>query len=165
VIFQLYFMREILRSDLVVIGRRRVRTTVTPEEDAADNLLQICKRTRVMMSSINLADRLSTFAEHWQPRTVAEFNGHDIMVAKLKGEFVWHRHDNTDDFFLVLKGRVTIQLRSGNVTLCPGEMFVVPKGVEHCPIAEEESHILLIEPTGTPNTGDPSTAAPRIVLQ
>ena len=115
------------------------------------------------MRAINLAERLSRFNEHWQPRTVGEFNGHDVMVAKLKGEFVWHRHDNTDDFFFVLKGRVTIQMRSGNVTLGPGEMFVVPKGVEHCPIAEEESHILLIEPTGTPNTGDPRTAAPRIL--
>jgi mannose-6-phosphate isomerase-like protein (cupin superfamily) len=86
------------------------------------------------------------------------------MVVKVKGEFVWHRHDDTDDFFLVLKGSVTIQMRGGNVTLGPGEMFVVPQGVEHCPIAEEESHILLIEPTGTPNTGDPRTAAPRNVL-
>ncbi len=117
------------------------------------------------MRTINLAERLSTFHEHWQPRTIGEFNGHDVMVAKLKGEFVWHRHDDTDDFFLVLKGRVTIQMRSGNVTLGPGEMFVVPKGVEHCPVAEEESHILLIEPTGTPNTGDPMTAAPRILHQ
>lgn len=113
------------------------------------------------MRTINLAERLSTFTEHWQPRTIGEFNGHDVMVAKVKGEFVWHKHDDTDDFFLVLKGRVTIHMRTEKVTLGPGEMFVVPKGVEHCPVAEEESHILLIEPTGTPNTGDPKTAAPR----
>jgi mannose-6-phosphate isomerase-like protein (cupin superfamily) len=116
------------------------------------------------MKAVNLADKLSTFTEHWQPRTVGRFNGHDLMVVKVKGEFVWHKHDDTDDFFLVLKGRVTIQMRDGNVMLNPGEMFVVPKGIEHCPVAEEESHVLLIEPSGTPNTGDPTTAAPRRVV-
>lgn len=113
------------------------------------------------MQSINLAHKLSLFNEHWQPRVVGQFNGHDLIVAKAKGEFVWHRHDDTDDFFLVLKGRLTIQVREGNVTLGPGEVFVVPKGVEHCPRAEEEVHLLLIEPAGTPNTGDAATAAPR----
>jgi mannose-6-phosphate isomerase-like protein (cupin superfamily) len=116
------------------------------------------------MKAVNLAQQLSTFTEHWQPRTVGEFNGHDLMVVKIKGEFVWHTHEDTDDFFLVLTGRVTIQMRNGNVTLGPGEMFVVPKGVAHCPVAEEEAHILLIEPSGTPNTGDPATAAPRRVV-
>jgi mannose-6-phosphate isomerase-like protein (cupin superfamily) len=116
------------------------------------------------MSSINLAQKLSTFSEHWQPRVVAEYNGHDLMVVKLKGEFRWHKHDETDDFFLVLKGRLTIQLRDRDVTLGPGELFVVPKGIEHRPVAEEEVHILLIEPTGTPNTGDPKTAEPRRVI-
>jgi mannose-6-phosphate isomerase-like protein (cupin superfamily) len=113
---------------------------------------------------VNLAQKLAAFTEYWQPRTVGQFNGHDVMVVKVKGEFVWHKHEDTDDFFLVLKGRVTIRLRSGNVTLGPGELFVVPKGVEHCPVAEEESHILLIEPTGTPNTGNAETAAPRRVV-
>ena len=113
------------------------------------------------MNAVNLADKLSQFAEHWRPRTVGGFNGHDIMVVKVKGEFVWHKHDNTDDFFLVLKGRLTIRMRGGNVTLNTGEMFVVPKGVEHCPVADEECHLLLIEPSGTPNTGDPATAEPR----
>ena len=116
------------------------------------------------MKIINLAEKLSAFTEHWQPRTVGEFNGHDLMVVKVKGMFVWHKHDNTDDFFLVLKGRVTIQMRDGNVTLGPGEMFVVPKGVEHCPMAEDEAHLLLIEPSGTPNTGNAETAAPRRVI-
>jgi mannose-6-phosphate isomerase-like protein (cupin superfamily) len=116
------------------------------------------------VNAVNLAQKLATFAEHWQPRTVGQFNGHDLMVVKVKGEFVWHKHDNTDDFFLVLKGRVTIRLRDGNVTLGPGELFVVPKGVEHCPVAEEETHILLIEPSGTPNTGSPEAAAPRRVI-
>jgi mannose-6-phosphate isomerase-like protein (cupin superfamily) len=116
------------------------------------------------MNPINLAEKLSTFTEHWQPRVVGQFNGHDLMVAKVKGEFVWHKHDDTDDFFLVLSGRISIQLREGIVTLGPGEVFVVPKGVEHRPVAEEEAHILLIEPRGTPNTGDAATAAVRRVI-
>jgi mannose-6-phosphate isomerase-like protein (cupin superfamily) len=116
------------------------------------------------MKAINLAEKLSAFTEHWRPRTVGEFNGHDLMVVKVKGTFVWHKHDDSDDFFLVLKGRVTIQMRDGNVTLGPGEMFVVPKGVEHCPMAEDEAHLLLIEPAGTPNAGDAQTAAPRRLL-
>jgi mannose-6-phosphate isomerase-like protein (cupin superfamily) len=116
------------------------------------------------MKGVNLAEKLALFFEPFQPRTVGQFNGHDLMVAKIKGPYVWHKHDDTDDFFLVLKGRVTIQMREGNVTLGPGEVFVVPKGVEHCPVAEEEAHILLIEPTGTPNSGDPATAAPRRVV-
>jgi mannose-6-phosphate isomerase-like protein (cupin superfamily) len=118
----------------------------------------------VSASAINLADKLSTFSEYWQPRIVGSFNGHDLMVVKVKGEFVWHKHDNTDDFFLVLAGHITIQLRDGAVKLGPGEVFVVPKGVEHRPVAENEAHILLIEPRDTPNTGDVATAAPRRVI-
>ena len=113
---------------------------------------------------INLAERLAGFSEHWQPRTVAEFNGHDIMVVKAEGEFVWHKHDETDDLFLVLRGELEIQLRDRSVTLRPGELFVVPKGVEHRPVAREEVHLLLIEPAGTPNTGDRATAQPRRVV-
>lgn len=113
------------------------------------------------MEVVNLAEKLSGFREHYQPRTVAEFNGNDVMVVKLKGEFVWHKHDETDDFFLVLKGRLTIQLRDRNVELGPGELYIVPRGVEHCPVAHEEVHLLLIEPSGTPNTGDRATAQPR----
>ena len=116
------------------------------------------------MNAVNLAQKLSTFSDHWQPRTVGEFNGHDLMVAKVKGEFHWHKHDDTDDFFLVLKGRLVIELRDRNVTLGPGELFVVPKGVEHRPVAQEEVHMLLIERSGTPNTGDAATAAPRRVI-
>jgi len=116
------------------------------------------------MQPINLAQKLSTFTEHWQPRVVGQFNGHDLLVAKVKGEFVWHSHEDTDDFFMVLSGRISIQLREGSVTLGPGEVFVVPKGVEHCPIAEDEAHILLIESRGTPNTGNAATAAVRRVI-
>jgi len=85
------------------------------------------------MKSINLAAKLSTFSEYWQPRVVGQFNGHDLMVAKLKGEFVWHKHDDTDDFFLVLHGRIRIRMREGDVTVGPGEIFVVPKGQSTVP--------------------------------
>jgi mannose-6-phosphate isomerase-like protein (cupin superfamily) len=115
----------------------------------------------VISDKINLADRLATFSDVFSPRTVAQLNDYDVMVVKVKGEFVWHKHDDTDDFFLVLKGELDIQMRDRTVTLRPGELFIVPKGVEHCPIAREEVHLLLIEPTGTPNTGDAATAAPR----
>ena len=113
---------------------------------------------------INLAAKLATFDEHWQPRTVATFNGHDIMVVKVKGEFVWHSHADSDDLFLVLHGRIRIELRDGAVELGPGELFVVPRGVEHRPMAIDEAHLMLIEPTGTPNTGDATTAAQRRVI-
>jgi mannose-6-phosphate isomerase-like protein (cupin superfamily) len=113
---------------------------------------------------VNLAEKLAAFTEHWQPRTVAEFNGHDVMVVKTQGEFVWHKHDETDDLFLVLRGELVIELRDGSVTLRAGEMFVVPRGVEHRPVAKEETHVLLIEPSGTPNTGDRTTAQPRRVV-
>jgi mannose-6-phosphate isomerase-like protein (cupin superfamily) len=116
------------------------------------------------LKAINLAAKLAMFSEHFKPRTVGQFNGHDLMVVKVKGPFVWHKHDDTDDFFLVLKGTLTIKLRDADVTLGPGEMFVVPKGVEHCPVADEEAHILLIEPSGTPNTGDAATAAARVAI-
>ncbi|MDF2232912.1 cupin domain-containing protein [Albimonas sp. CAU 1670] len=114
-----------------------------------------------MADAINLASKLATFDEKWSPRTVASFNGHDVMVVKVEGEFTWHSHADTDDFFLVLSGEIDIQLRDDTVTLKTGEMFVVPKGVEHCPVAREEAHLLLIEPTGTPNTGNAETAAER----
>jgi mannose-6-phosphate isomerase-like protein (cupin superfamily) len=111
--------------------------------------------------AVNLAEKLASFSERWSPKIVADFNGNDIMVVKVQGEFNWHSHPDTDDFFLVLKGRLRIRLRDGDVVLGPGELYVVPKGVEHCPVAEEETHILLIEPAGVPNTGDAATAATK----
>lgn len=114
--------------------------------------------------SVNLAEKLAQFDEHWSPRTVAEFNGHDVMVVKVKGEFVWHNHEDTDDFFMVLKGHITIRMHEGDVELGPGELFVVPVGVEHQPYAEHEAEVLLIEPSGTPNTGDEETAAARTTI-
>jgi len=109
-----------------------------------------------------LAEKLSLFDEHFAPRIVAGLNDYKVMVVKAQGEFVWHRHDDTDDFFLVLAGRLRIQLRDRpDIDLGPGELYVVPRGVEHCPVADEEAHILLIEPSGTPNTGDAGTPAPE----
>lgn len=116
------------------------------------------------MDVVNLDAKLATFSEPWNPRTIAQMNGHDIMVVKAVGEFVWHRHDESDDFFLVLQGRLRIELPDQDVELGPGELFVVPRGVDHRPVALEEVHMLLLEPTGTPNTGDPATAALRRVI-
>jgi mannose-6-phosphate isomerase-like protein (cupin superfamily) len=107
---------------------------------------------------VDLAEKLRLVDAVFAPKIVAEFNGHKIQVAKVLGEFVWHSHADTDDFFLVLQGRLTIQLRDRDVVLGPGELYVVPRGVEHCPRADEETHILLIEPLGTPNTGAAETA-------
>ncbi len=112
-----------------------------------------------MPDAVRLADKLAKFDDLWSPKIVAQFNGHDVMVVKVKGEFVWHSHPDTDDFFLVLKGVLVIQLEDGEVRLGPGDLYVVPKGAEHRPVAEEEAHLLLIEPKGTPNTGDAATAA------
>jgi mannose-6-phosphate isomerase-like protein (cupin superfamily) len=116
------------------------------------------------MPGVNLKEKLAAFAEPWQPRTVAEFNGHDIMVVKALGEFVWHSHPDTDDLFLVISGRLSIELRDGCVELGPGELFVVPRGVEHRPVAREEVELLIMERTGTPNTGDATTAEQRRVI-
>lgn len=110
------------------------------------------------MPVINLETKLLAFSEHWSPKIIAGFNGHDVMLVKVKGEFVWHSHPDTDDFFLVLKGNLTIDLKDGEVHLGPGDLFVVPKGTEHRPRASEEVDMLLIELTGTPNTGDSKTA-------
>ncbi len=117
-----------------------------------------------MDDAINLAEKLAQFSTYWAPRVVAQLNNYDVMVVKVQGEFVRHTHDDTDDFFLVLEGRLTLRLPDREVVLQPGELFVVPRGVPHQPFAEEETHLLLIEPTGTPNTGDPTTAAPRVTL-
>lgn len=118
------------------------------------------------MDAVDLHAKLAAIDEPWSPRIVARYNGNKVFVGKAKGEFVWHSHDDTDDLFLVLEGRLTIQLRSsdfsGDVELGPGDLYVVPRGVEHCPRSDEGASILVIEPEGTPNTGDPATAAPEI---
>jgi mannose-6-phosphate isomerase-like protein (cupin superfamily) len=104
--------------------------------------------------SINLQDKLSKFSEHWSPKIIAQMNDYHFKVAKVQGEFVWHDHPETDEVFLVLNGQLEIQFRDNSVVLNEGEMFVVPKGVEHKPVAGRECHILLVEPAGTVNTGD-----------
>ena len=103
---------------------------------------------------INLQDKLSKFSEHWSPRIIAQINDYQFKLAKVQGEFVWHGHPETDEVFLVVKGQLEIHLRDGVVTMNEGELYVVPKGVEHKPVAEKECHILLVEPAGTVNTGD-----------
>ncbi len=118
-----------------------------------------------MDSAVNLVEKLASFDEVFAPRILGYYNENKVMVGKLKGDFVWHSHPDTDDFFLVLKGRLTIQLRDRDVEVSEGEMFVVPRGVEHRPKAEEEVHILLIEPKGTPNVGDADAeAAPEVEI-
>jgi mannose-6-phosphate isomerase-like protein (cupin superfamily) len=117
------------------------------------------------MEKVNLAEKLALVDEPFSPRIVGYLNDYKLTVAKTKGEFVWHSHPETDDFFLVVSGELTIQLRDRHVVLGPGEMFVVPRGVDHCPRSDEGAEILLIEPVGTVNTGDappgPLTAEER----
>jgi len=116
------------------------------------------------MPAISLETKLAAVTEHWSPKIVGHYNGNDIMVVKVQGEFVWHSHSETDDLFLVLKGALTIQMRDGEVRLGPGELYVVPRGVEHRPVAEEDTHLMLIEPADTPNTGDKATAVVKVEI-
>ncbi len=102
---------------------------------------------------VDLADRLGLFSEHWSPKVVARLNDYEVKLAKLKGEFVWHTHDDTDELFLVIEGSLVIQLRDGDVALRGGQLYVVPRGVEHCPIADGDVSVMLIEPAGVVNTG------------
>ena len=106
------------------------------------------------MEVVNLEEKFARFSEHWSPKILARLNGYHVKAVKLLGEFVWHRHDETDELFLVTRGRLMIRLRDRDVTIGAGELLVVPKGVEHMPVAEQECEVLLIEPAGTPNTGD-----------
>jgi mannose-6-phosphate isomerase-like protein (cupin superfamily) len=103
---------------------------------------------------VNLEEKFARFSEHWSPKILARLNDYHVKAVKLLGEFVWHRHDETDELFLVTRGRLMIRLRDRDVTIGAGELLVVPKGVEHMPVAEQECEVLLIEPAGTPNTGD-----------
>jgi mannose-6-phosphate isomerase-like protein (cupin superfamily) len=107
-----------------------------------------------MEDKVNLEDKVGLLDKPYSPGIVGYLNDYKLLVVKVLGEFVWHKHDETDDFFLVLSGHLTIQLRDRDIELDPGELFVVPRGVEHCPKADEETHVLLIEPRETVNTGD-----------
>lgn len=116
------------------------------------------------MEAVSLDAMLARFAEHWAPKTIADLNDYDVKIVKIQGEFTWHQHEDTDELFLVLDGELTIQLRDGDVVLRPRELFVVPRGQEHCPRADQETAVLLIEPRGVVNTGDnpgPLTTEPE----
>jgi mannose-6-phosphate isomerase-like protein (cupin superfamily) len=104
--------------------------------------------------SINFGDKFGRFSQHWSPRVIAEMNDYQFKLAKIQGEFVWHEHADTDEVFIIIDGQMTIEFRDGSVTMKAGEMFVVPKGVEHKPVAAEECKVLLVEPRGVVNTGD-----------
>ena len=106
------------------------------------------------MNKVNLADKLGMFSDLWSPKIIGELNGQQVKLAKLKGEFVWHHHENEDELFLVLRGALAIHLRDRVIYLSEGEFFIVPKGVEHKPVAEDEAHVLLLEPASTVNTGN-----------
>jgi len=106
------------------------------------------------MSKISLADELADITEHWSPEVVAELNGQQVKLAKFMGEFQWHAHSNEDELFLVVKGAIRVELRAESVELAAGEFFVVPRGVEHRPVAESEAEVLLFEPSSTIRTGD-----------
>ncbi|EDL66270.1 cupin domain-containing protein [Bacillus sp. SG-1] len=103
---------------------------------------------------INLKEKLSKFAEQWSPKVIAEMNDYQIKLVKIQGDFVWHEHKETDEVFIVIEGEMSIEFRDGIVNLAKGEMYVVPKGVEHKPHAENECHIMLVEPKGVVNTGE-----------
>lgn len=111
--------------------------------------------------AINLSEKFSTFTEQWSPKIVAQLNDYDILIAKVEGEFNWHNHPDTDEMFMVIEGEITIEMKDGDVTLGPGELYVVPKGKQHRPVANAEAKIMLFEPAGVPNTGDPATAATK----
>jgi mannose-6-phosphate isomerase-like protein (cupin superfamily) len=104
--------------------------------------------------AVNFQDKLSRFSEHWSPKIIAQMNDYHFKIVKVQGEFIWHDHPETDEVFVILKGQLEIHFRDGMVVLNEGEMYVVPKGVEHKPVAERECHMLLVEPAGTFNTGE-----------
>ena len=106
------------------------------------------------MKKVDLKEKFSLFSGHWQPKIVGELNGQYVKLAKLKGEFVWHQHENEDELFMVIKGKLKIKLKDQDVNLDEGQFFIIPRGVEHLPVAEEEVHVMLFEPKTVLNTGD-----------
>ncbi len=118
-----------------------------------------------MASRINLNEKLDSFSEHWAPRIVARYNDNEVRVVRVLGEFVWHKHDETDELFLVLEGELDMEFRDRTVCLLPGELIVVPRGTEHRPVARRgEVKLLLIDPTDTPNTGNHETATRAVEI-
>ena len=114
----------------------------------------IIEVNRMSSEKINLKEKLSKFSDHWSPKVIAEMNDYQFKLVKIKGDFVWHNHGDTDEFFLVIEGEMKIEFKDETVILKEGEIFVVPKGVEHKPYAEEECKIMIVEPRGVINTGD-----------
>jgi mannose-6-phosphate isomerase-like protein (cupin superfamily) len=117
-----------------------------------------------MLEKVNLSDKFRLFDEHWSPKIAGEVNDSYVKLVKLQGDFVWHKHDEEDEMFLVVKGAITIRLRDGDLRLGEGEFVVIPRGVEHMPVAEEEAHVLLFEPKTVLNTGDVRNERTREVL-
>ena len=117
----------------------------------------------IPMHKVNLPDKFTAFSDHWRPKVVGELNGQEVKVVKFRGEFVWHTHDDADELFLVWRGRMRVEFRERTVELGPGELLIVPRGVEHRTAADEEAEVVLFEPAGTRNTGDvvdPTLTAP-----
>ena len=110
------------------------------------------------MNKVNINEKMAQIAEYWSPRITGELNGQHVKLARLKGEFTWHHHEREDELFLVVKGRLVVRLRDGDISLDEGEVRIVPRGVEHQPVAEDEVHVLLFEPAGTLNTGNVTEA-------
>ena len=106
------------------------------------------------VAKVNLAEKFSRFSDHWSPKIVGELNDSYVKAVKFKGEFLWHHHENEDELFLVVRGKLTMRLRDGTVTVNPGEFIIIPRGVEHLPVADEETHVILLEPKSTLNTGN-----------
>jgi mannose-6-phosphate isomerase-like protein (cupin superfamily) len=117
-----------------------------------------------MADKVNLAEKLASFSDHWAPRIVARYNDNEVRLVKVEGEFIWHKHDETDELFLVIEGSLDIELRDRTVHLEPGELFVVPRGTEHRPVSHGEAKLLLIDPRDMPNTGDEATATKAIEI-
>jgi mannose-6-phosphate isomerase-like protein (cupin superfamily) len=110
--------------------------------------------TDKLYTAINFSKKLSLFSKPWSPKVIAELNEYQFKLVKLKGDFVWHQHSDTDEAFIVLEGQLTIMFRDGRVNLAAGEMYVIPRGIEHKPVADNECHVLIVEPKGVINTGD-----------
>ena len=113
------------------------------------------------MESINLQEKLSKFSDHWAPKVIAEMNDYQFKLVKVEGEFIWHNHPDTDEVFIVIEGEMKIEFEDGTVELSQGEMYVVPKGVMHKPVAENECKIMLVEPRGVVNTGEEDSDLPQ----
>jgi mannose-6-phosphate isomerase-like protein (cupin superfamily) len=118
-----------------------------------------------MIEKINIKNKLSLFTDYWNPKIIGELNGQYVKLVKLKGEFVWHRHDNEDEMFYVIKGKLKIELRDNNIELNENEFVIIPKGIEHRPVAEEEVSVMLFEPLTTLNTGDTNSDFTKIKLE